>query len=149
MNVTPDRLVEFVGNHWIMTSGFVIVLFLLIQDFLDSLRRKHKLISPEQAVILLNDEATVILDVREASEFAKGHIEQARHVPAGKVAERANDLQADKTSNIIVYCESGTRSPQACRKLTELGFPNIFELRGGLLAWEDRNLPITKKRNKK
>jgi rhodanese-related sulfurtransferase len=148
MNVTFDRLVEFVGNHYIMTVGLLIVVILLIQDILDSLLRKHKTVSPLAAVTLMNDDQTVVVDVREPNEYAEGHIENARHIPAGKLDERATELEAHKSHPVIVTCQSGTRSPDACKKLTALGFTQVFELKGGMLAWEDAKLPITKKRKK-
>jgi rhodanese-related sulfurtransferase len=148
MNVTPDRLLEFIGNHWIMTSGLFIVTILLIQDFIETAFRKHKTVSPTEAVVLMNDENTVVIDVREASEFAEGHIEGARHIPLAKLEERTFELQDHKQKPVIVTCQSGTRSGAASRKLAALGFTNVYEMKGGLLAWEDQKLPVTKKRKK-
>jgi rhodanese-related sulfurtransferase len=149
MNVTPDRLLEFIGNHWVMTSGLFIVTILLIQDFVETAFRKHKTVSPTEAVVLMNNDDTVVIDVREASEYAEGHIEGARHIPLAKIEERAFELQDYKQKPVIVTCQSGTRSPAASRKLTSLGFTRVFEMKGGLLAWEDQKLPITKKRKQK
>ncbi|WP_133717637.1 rhodanese-like domain-containing protein [Methylocaldum gracile] len=149
MTVTPDRLLEFLGNHWIMASGLLIVTILLIQDFIDSAFRKHKVISPTEAVNLMNDENTIIIDVREPHEHANGHIENAKFIPLGKLEERAQELEAYKQNPVIVTCQSGTRSPQACKKLTGLGFTRVFEMKGGMLAWEDQKYPVVKKRNSK
>ncbi|MGZ8219239.1 rhodanese-like domain-containing protein [Methylomagnum sp.] len=146
MNVTPDRLLEFIGNHWIMASGLFICTILLIQDLFDSAFRKHKTVSPMEAVVLMNDENTVVVDVRETHEFSQGHIEGARHIPLGKVEERAHELEAYKGKPVIVTCQSGTRSPTACKKLSGLGFTQIFEMKGGIIAWEEDKLPVTKKR---
>ncbi|MGZ8244090.1 rhodanese-like domain-containing protein [Methylomagnum sp.] len=146
MNVTPDRLLEFIGNHWIMASGLFICTILLIQDLFDSAFRKHKTVSPMEAVVLMNDENTVVVDVRETHEFSQGHIEGARHIPLGKVEERAHELEAYKGKPVIVTCQSGTRSPAACKKLSGLGFTQIFEMKGGIIAWEEDKLPVTKKR---
>ncbi len=149
MNVTLDRLIEFIGNHWIMSSGLFIVAILLIQDLIESAFRKHKTLSPTEAVALMNDDNTVVVDVREANEYAEGHIEGTRHIPVGKIEERAYELEAYKQSPVIVTCNSGTRSPQACKKLVSLGFSQVFEMKGGMMAWEDQKLPVSKKRNKK
>jgi rhodanese-related sulfurtransferase len=148
MNVTFDRLVEFVGNHWLMTSGLFIVVILLIQDIFDSAFRKHKTVSPSEAVTLMNDDSTVVIDVREPHEFAEGHITNARHIPLGKIEERCYELESHKQNPLIVVCQSGTRSPAACKKLVNLGFTQVFEMKGGMLAWEEDKLPVTKKRNK-
>lgn len=146
MNVTPDRLLEFIGNHWIMASGLLVCTILLIQDLLDSAFKKHKAVSPMEAVVLMNDENTAVVDVREPHEFSQGHIEGARHIPLGKIDERAGELESHKAKPLIVTCQSGTRSPVACKKLSGLGFTQVFELKGGMIAWEEDKLPVTKKR---
>lgn len=146
MNVTPDRLMEFIGNHWIMTSGLLVCTILLIQDIFDSLFRKHKSVSPMEAVVLMNNENSAVVDVRESHEFSQGHIEGAYHIPLGKIDERAGELDSHKSKPVIVTCQSGTRSSAACKKLSGLGFTQVFELKGGMVAWEEDKLPVTKKR---
>ena len=149
MNISLQRLLEFAGNHWMLSSGFLIVAVLLIQDLIESMFRKHKVVSPTMAVTLMNDDSTVVVDVREPSEYAEGHIENSRQIPLDKIEERIYDLESNKNVPIIVTCQSGTRSPLACRKLTGLGFTQVYELLGGIQAWEDHKLPITRKRSKK
>ena len=146
MNVTPDRLMEFAGNHWLMVSGLFITFILLVQDILDSAFKKHKSITPSQAVLLMNDDNTMVVDVREPSEFSEGHIQGAINIPLAKLNDRSYELEANKNQPIIVTCQSGTRSLAAGKKLTSLGYTQISELRGGMYAWLDQNLPITKKR---
>lgn len=148
MNINPDQLIEFVGNHWIMASCLFIVIILLIQDLIDTATRKHKTVSPSEAVVIMNKDETVIVDVREPNEFAEGHIQGAINMPFSKIGERAAELDPHKNAPIIVNCQSGTRSLAAGKKLTELGFTQVYELKGGLFAWKDQNLPMSKKRNK-
>ncbi|WP_236101793.1 rhodanese-like domain-containing protein [Methylotetracoccus oryzae] len=143
-----DRIFEFLGNHWIMVGATVVVAVLLAQDLIETLLRKHKLVTPAGAVALMNGEETIVIDVREPHEFSAGHIENARHIPLGKIDDRAYELQESKTSPVIVACQSGTRSPQACRKLAALGFTDVYELQGGMVAWEEAKLPISRKRSK-
>ena len=144
-----DRIFEFLGNHWIMVGATVVVAVLLAQDLIETVLRKHKLVTPAGAVALMNGEETIVIDVREPHEFSAGHIENARHIPLGKIDDRAYELQESKTSPVIVACQSGTRSPQACRKLAALGFTDVYELQGGMVAWEEAKLPVSRKRSKK
>jgi len=143
-----DRIFEFLGNHWIMVGATVVVAVLLAQDLIETMLRKHKLVTPAGAVALMNGEQTIVIDVREPHEFSAGHIENARHIPLGKIDDRAYELQESKTSPVIVACQSGTRSPQACRKLAAQGFTDVYELQGGMVAWEEAKLPISRKRSK-
>ena len=149
MNVTLDRLFEFIGNHWIMSSGLFIVAILLIQDFIESALRKHKTISPLEAVMLMNNDDTIVIDVREANEYAEGHIEGARHIPLDKLEKSIYQLEASKDKPVIVTCQSGTRAPSASKKLSSLGFTQVFEMRGGIAAWLEQNLPLSKSRSNK
>lgn len=148
MNVTLDRLLEFIGNHWIMSSALFIVTYLLIQDFFESAFRKHKTVSPNEAVVLMNNEGTLVIDVREPNEYAEGHIEGSRNIPLAKLEQRVTEIETYKQSPVIVGCQSGTRSPAGCKKLSALGFTQVFELTGGMVAWNEQKLPVSKKRNK-
>jgi rhodanese-related sulfurtransferase len=144
--VDIDRIIEFTSNHWIMSSGLVIVTLLLVQDLFDSLLRKYKVISPSEVVSLLNDDRTLLIDVREPHEFANGHIENARHIPYGRLDEKVYELEPYKDSPVVVVCQTGTRSQPACKKLSKLGFHQLYEMKGGMLAWQDLKLPVSKKK---
>ena len=148
MNVSPEQLFEFISNHWMMAAALFVVTILLIQDIIDSATRKHKTVSPNEAVVIMNDDQTIVVDVREPPEFAEGHIEGARNIPLGKIDERFGELESHKNKPIIVNCQSGTRSLAAGKKLTKLGFTQVYEMKGGIFAWKDQNLPMTKKRSK-
>ena len=143
-----ERTIEFVSNHWIMSSGLFVVSLLLVQDLFDAMTRKYKAISPAGAVALLNDERTIVVDVREPHEFAKGHIENARNISLGSLDEKIYELEPYKNSPIIIACQQGTRSKEACKKLVKQGFTQVYELSGGILSWEDQKLPVSRKKNK-
>ncbi len=147
MNVSVDRLLEFVSNHWLMVSGMFIVIILLIQDVFDSTFRKHKMVSPTEAVTLMNDDSTVVIDVREPHEFSAGHIGNSRHIPLGKLDEMSYELEPFKNQPVIVVCQVGTRAGAACKKLVKQGFTRVFEMKGGIQAWQEDKLPVTKKRS--
>lgn len=141
-----ERIIEFVSNHWIMSTGLFIVTLLLLQDLFESMFRKHKTVSPAGAVALMNDDRTIVVDVREPHEFADGHIENAKHIPYARLDEKIYELEPFKDSPIILVCQTGTRSQPACKKLSKLGFTQIYEMKGGMLAWQDLKLPVSKKK---
>ncbi|BBL71617.1 rhodanese-like domain-containing protein [Methylogaea oryzae] len=143
-----DRLIEFASNHWMMISGLLIVLVLLIQDIMESAMRKYKVVSALSTVTLMNQEDTLVLDVREPDEYAKGHIDGARLMTLGRVAERAHELESHKNKPIVVVCQSGTRSPEACKILMKQGFNQVHNLAGGMMEWEEAKLPVTSKNKK-
>lgn len=85
-----------------------------------------------------NDEAiasgALILDVREAAEYAFGHIPGAKSIPMGELTSRLNEL--NKEDAIYVICRSGTRSNMAAQQLAEAGFTNIKNVLPGMSRYE-------------
>ncbi|MGL6235010.1 MAG: molybdopterin-synthase adenylyltransferase MoeB [Segniliparus sp.] len=77
-----------------------------------------------------------LVDVREDSEWARGHIAGATHIPLGRIesAARAGELPTDRM--VVVYCALGPRSAHAARLLQAAGVDNVGELKGGLVAWQ-------------
>lgn len=97
-----------------------------------------------KATQLINREDAVLLDVRESSEFAKGHILNARNVPLQQIEQRLRDLEKFKKKPLIVHCETGNRSGGAVAVLRRNGFEQVYNLSGGLAAWRQAGLPIEK-----
>lgn len=85
-----------------------------------------------------NEEAissgATILDVREAAEFAFGHIPRAKSIPMGELANRMNELNKDE--EIYVICRTGTRSDMAAKQLAEAGFTKIYNVLPGMSGYE-------------
>ncbi len=101
-------------------------------------------LSPREAVMLINREHAVVLDVRETGEFAGGHIAEARNIPLSQLAERVKELQRFRDKPLLVNCQGGVRSAKACGVLKQSGFSKIYNLQGGVSAWKEANLPLVK-----
>jgi len=95
-------------------------------------------------VTKLNSGNPIIVDVREPSEFKKGHIADAILIPVGSIEKQLNKLELYKKDDVIVVCHTGTRSAPACTTLTKNGFENVFLMIGGMQSWEENKLPIVK-----
>ncbi|MBT9516129.1 MULTISPECIES: rhodanese-like domain-containing protein [Methyloversatilis] len=102
-------------------------------------------LTPAQATQLINREDAQVIDVREQPEWAKGRIAGSRHIPVGQLDQRIGDLEKFKERPLIVVCASGMRSASACSTLRKAGFEKVFALDGGIGAWEQAGLPLTKK----
>ncbi|MDO8428951.1 MAG: rhodanese-like domain-containing protein [Candidatus Diapherotrites archaeon] len=83
-----------------------------------------------------------LLDVRTSEEYAKAHLEDSKLIPIQEFAERINELPADKTTEIVVYCHYGGRSTRVMQFMKTQGFTNVKSLEGGLSFWELRKLPM-------
>ena len=97
-----------------------------ISDFLE--------IDPAQLVEMRRQGALKLIDVRTDAEVAVGMIAGANHLPLHLLPQRITEL--DPASPIVLYCKSGARSAQACAFLATQGFGQVFNLRGGVLAWQ-------------
>lgn len=84
---------------------------------------------------MMDDGDVIILDVRTPAEKSEGFIpgHQMIDFMAQDFVEKINQL--DKSKKYMVYCRSGNRSAEACNKMAELGFKNLFNLKGGIGAW--------------
>jgi rhodanese-related sulfurtransferase len=102
-----------------------------------------KQVSPQEAVMLFNNDA-LMLDVRENSEYADGHIPKSRHIPLGQLGKRLSELEKFKDKQIVAVCRSGSRSGHACSMLRKAGFANVSNLAGGITAWNQAGFPKEK-----
>ena len=81
--------------------------------------------------------ASVILDVRTAEEFESGYIKGALNLDIRGGADFLVSIEKlDKSKSYFVYCRSGARSGQACQLMSQMGFSAVYNLYGGVLAWE-------------
>jgi rhodanese-related sulfurtransferase len=94
-----------------------------------------------EATRLINNNA-VVLDVRDAAEFASGHIPNARHIPLAELDKRVNELAKFKEKPIIISCKDGIRAGQAMRMLIKNQFTQVYQLKGGITAWREASLPL-------
>lgn len=140
-----DRIIEFVGNHPFLTGGFVAVLILLLKAELGARFSKWKSVGTTDATRLINHEDALILDIRPNNEYSDGHIVNCKHVPMSELSKRLGDLEKYRDKPIIAYCRSGSRSVAACQLLTKEGFEKVYNLSGGIMAWESANLPVSKR----
>ena len=81
-----------------------------------------------------------ILDVRDKSEWEEGHIKGATHIPYYFLVQRLQEL--DNTQPLALICASGQRSSIACSLLQKNGFTQLFNVVGGMDAWNEAGLEI-------
>ena len=97
-------------------------------------------ISPKQASVMHAEQKAVIVDVREDSEWNEQHIPGAIHIPLGQLNERLSELKQYKDSPVITQCRSGGRSAKALDVLKLAGFSKVYNMDGGIIAWDKAGL---------
>jgi hydroxyacylglutathione hydrolase len=84
--------------------------------------------------------AVTVIDVRNASEWAHGHIPGALHIPVGHLSQRLSEIPRDRP--VVVQCQGGTRSAIAASVLLSRGVRDVINLRGGYDEWTREALPV-------
>ena len=101
---------------------------------------KVESISPKEASTMYAGKKAVIVDVREDSEWSEQHIPGAIHIPLAQLNERLSELKQYKDSPVITQCRSGRRSAQAFDVLKSAGFSKVYNMDGGIMAWDKAGL---------
>jgi len=81
-----------------------------------------------------------VIDVRQMEEIVQGTVPKAEALPLRTLPVRIGEL--DKQEKLVMVCRSGARSSQACLFLQQQGFSNVFNLRGGMIAWVQSGFPV-------
>lgn len=101
-------------------------------------------LNAHEAVLLMNREKAVVVDVCEPNEFAAGHIKGAKSVPLARLEAELAQTVKNKTVPLILVCASGMRSNRAVAVAQKLGYEKALSLSGGMGAWREAGLPIEK-----
>lgn len=95
--------------------------------------------------LMKSNQQLVILDVRTADEFAKGHIPNAINISHDELKSRLLELNTAKDKQIVIYCRSGRRAEVARELLNEQGFTHLDHLSGDFNGWTSNKLPVATK----
>ena len=113
-----------------------------IEDASFSMENKGNYVNAQQMNELLNDESTVVIDMRNHYEYEVGHFDKALEIPSDTFREQlpmAVDMMKDKKDkNIIMYCTGGIRCEKASAYMLHHGFKNVFHLEGGIINYANQ-----------
>ena len=136
-----DKFLEFTSSHVLLVSALMISLFVAI---FSELRRKASglvNVDPGDAVKLINNDA-VVVDIRSADAFARGHIVNAKNIPLDELDGKIDQLEQFKGSPIIAVCDAGVTTTKVVNQLRGSGFESVFGLKGGMAGWGQAGLPV-------
>ncbi|PCI08259.1 MAG: sulfurtransferase [Gammaproteobacteria bacterium] len=140
-----DQLTEFVTNNLILFAALIGVLVMLIKAELDHQASKGSVLSPSMAIRLMNNDEALILDIRTAAEYKKGHIKGAKNVPLNELGSSTENYSKFKDKSVLIYCYTGNTAIRAIKMLKKAGFEKVNNLEGGIAAWKEANLPLSQK----
>ncbi len=89
-------------------------------------------------------EKFILLDVREESEWARGHLPGAIHLGKGIIERDIEQRVPDKNEPLVLYCGGGFRSALAADNLQKMGYTNVLSMDGGWRGWTEAGYPTAK-----
>lgn len=135
-----QELAEFSNQNILLVSGLVASALAVIFYELKLKAGNIGSLSTAMAVRLINT-GLAIVDVRKADQFTAGHIPNARNIPETDLLQSPSALDKNKKGTILV-CDNGSHSGACAARMRKDGLENVFSIKGGILAWQQENLPV-------
>lgn len=132
---------EFVAQQWVLFAALLAVLVMLV---LHEARKSGPALSPQQAITRVNSEGGVFVDLRDGGEYKAGHIVDALHIPASKLGSRLGELEKYRDKPVVLVCKMGQSAGAAGKQLKAAGFSKVYKMAGGMLEWNNLQLPLVK-----
>lgn len=143
-----NTYLEFASNHPLLIGALAFSFFLLVFTELQRKARGMTNIEPQDAVKLINSDA-VVIDLRNAEAFARGHIVNAKNIPFDELQANKDKIAKYAKKAIIAVCDGGMTSGKVVDSMRKSGVENVYGLKGGINAWTQANLPlVTAKKTK-
>jgi rhodanese-related sulfurtransferase len=137
-------MLDFIKQNILLVGLAIGSGFMLLLPLLNRSASGVANLTATEAVLMLNRGKPLILDVRDAAEFAAGHIQGAKHIPMAELATRIKEIEKFKDKPVLVHCQKGMRAKGACSILKVQQFSQLNNLQGGLDAWIEAKLPLVK-----
>jgi len=133
------QFVEFIGNHLALSGMWVVSVVAIILYYK---KNSASGVIPQKAIMLINREGAIVVDVREKKEFDAGHVVDSINIPSTKLKQRITELKKYTQKPIIVVCKLGQHSGEAAKVIQEAGHQDVFKLSGGITEWRAQSLPL-------
>lgn len=141
-----QEYIDFFSNNPMLSIAWVVIAAMLISSVIKDKLSPVKNINVQDATLLINKQNAVVVDIRSADEFKKGHIVNAKHITLSQIEEgKLTEIENHKQTPIIIVCESGARGESASNKLVKAGFTQVNNLFSGMSGWASASLPTTKR----
>lgn len=125
--------------------SILLILSFIIQSCNQTTPEQVTVISPQQMRETLNEDKMLqLLDVRTIEEYEVGHLRDSQNICVTDSDFKEKAAKLDKNKPVYVYCKKGGRSAKAAIILTEMGFKEIYDLDGGITAWDEAGLETEK-----
>jgi len=148
MSDVLHKLPQFIGNHLALAALFLLLLLGLVVTQLLVLLRKYKELTPAGLTLLINRESPLLIDLSAYADYEKAHVPGSRHVAISQFDPENKDLAKAKDLPVVLIDKDGRgASDKAAQRLVKAGFGKVYTLGGGVLNWQQAQLPVAKGKN--
>ncbi|MEJ7137669.1 rhodanese-like domain-containing protein [Amphibiibacter pelophylacis] len=130
---------DFILQNWYWIVAAAVSGSMLLWPTLSGAARG---VSASEAVLLINRQKAVVLDVRSEEDYLAGHIVGSRRLDPSADLEASGLLPKDKDRPVLLVCQTGTRSRPVVGRISKLGYTQVSTLSGGLKAWTEASMPL-------
>lgn len=130
---------QFLIDNILLIAVVIVALMGLMLPMINN-RRFGPEVTPAQATELINRHSAQVIDVRKAADYSKGHIANARNIPADQIQHALGQL--DKERPVILVDKTGAGSRPIARLLRGVGFKQVSILEHGILGWQQAKMPL-------
>lgn len=145
-----QQYIDFVTSNPILSLVWVGLVVAIISSYVKQKTAGYKIVTPNEATVMVNREEGVFVDIRSRDEYRGGHIAGALHILPSQIKEQnLADLEKYKQAPIIVVCKTGQTAQESANLLAKAGFENVNLLKDGLISWNEANLPLIRSKSGK
>jgi rhodanese-related sulfurtransferase len=146
MPLTFPELIAFAGRHPYLSLGLAGLTVALVFNEVSAFFRGYKGLQPAGLTALVNRDNALVVDLRPSADFEKGHVPGAKNVQMSQFDPENKQLAAARALPVVLVCKAGQTSGAAAKRLRKAGFEHVYVLDGGIGAWQQAGLPLTRGR---
>ena len=141
-----EELWAFLGRNPMLSLALAGITVAIVYTELMRVFRGFKGLRPAELTALVNREDALVVDLRPAAEFEKGHIPGSKNVQMAQFDPENKQLAPARALPVVLVCKAGESAVGAAKRLRKAGFGNVSLLEGGIQAWQAADLPLVKGR---
>ena len=136
----------FAGRHPLLSLALAGITLAILYNEIAGRLGGYRRLGPAQLTALINRDNALVVDLRAAGDFAKGHIAGSKNVQPSQFDPEHKQLAAAKALPVVVVCNAGLTAAGAAKRLVKAGFEKVYVLDGGVEGWRSAGLPLVKGR---
>ncbi|MEO6365330.1 MAG: rhodanese-like domain-containing protein [Luteimonas sp.] len=144
--MTIEELMAFAGRNPALSLALAGLTIAIVFNEISGLFRGYKGLRPAELTGLINRDSALVVDLRPFADFDKGHIAGSKNVLMTQFDPENPQLKTAKSLPVVLVCKTGQSASTAAKRLGKAGFEQVYVLDGGIVAWQQADLPLVKGR---